>query len=58
MPNPIHEDVIGFVGKLPDEFGLSRYVDYKTQFEKGFMKPLRAVLEVIEWNEEEQVSLF
>lgn len=58
MPNPIHEDVIGFVGKLPEEFALNRYVDYKTQFEKGFMKPLRAVLEVIEWNEEEQVSLF
>jgi hypothetical protein len=57
MPNPIHENVIAFNGKLPVEFKLEQYVDYKTQFEKAFLKPLEGILESIGWTAEERVTL-
>ena len=50
MPNPLHEDVIGFPKHLPKEFDLHEYVDYYTQFDKVFIKPLENILEVINWN--------
>lgn len=49
MPNPVHEDVIAYVGKFPKEFELSKYVDKKTMFEKVFIGPLEGVLDVIGW---------
>ena len=57
MPNPIHEPVISFVGELPSEFELRPYVDFKTQFEKGFLSPLNSILENIGWSEQEQISI-
>lgn len=58
MPNPIHEDVIGFPKNLPKEFKLHQYVDYYTQFEKVFIKPLEAILGVIDWNYKKKKKLF
>jgi DNA polymerase elongation subunit (family B) len=51
MPNPLHQDVIGFPNgiNLPTEFGLDKYVDYKTQFEKTFLSPLTLILESMGW---------
>jgi DNA polymerase elongation subunit (family B) len=52
IPNPIRENVISFTGVLPKEFGLDQYIDYDTQFEKVFLKPLDNILEAIGWNSE------
>lgn len=57
MPNPLHENVIAFPGKLPTEFGLDRFIDYKTQFEKAFVAPLENILEAIGWEAEEKIKL-
>jgi hypothetical protein len=57
MPNPIQENVISFFGRLPVEFNLDKYVDYKKQFEKSFYDPLKNVVECIGWNTERKVSL-
>lgn len=53
LPNPIKENVIAFVQRLPDELGLTEYVDYHTQFDKTFLQPLRPILNIIGWSEKE-----
>ena len=57
LPNPINENVIGFIGELPKEFDLAKYVDYDMQFDKSFVEPLKAVIELINWNVEPVASL-
>lgn len=57
MPNPLHDNVISALGGLPKEFGIEDYIDYDTQFDKAFLEPLRAILEVIGWSEEKKASL-
>ena len=49
-PNPIHENVIGFVDELPKEFGLDSYIDYDTQFEKTFLSVIMPIFDKIGWN--------
>jgi len=56
-PNPINENVISFVGVLPREFDLHRFVDYDLQFDKTFIEPLKAVIGLIGWNVEPVASL-
>jgi DNA polymerase elongation subunit (family B) len=56
-PNPIKENVISYIGSIPTEFGIEKYIDYKTQFEKAFFDPLRNVLESIGWQYEKTFSL-
>lgn len=56
-PNPIKENVISFPQFLPKEFGLDKYVDYDTQFEKTFKEPLKMVTDVIGWNLEKIQTL-
>jgi DNA polymerase elongation subunit (family B) len=56
-PNPIGENIIAFFQQLPKEFNLEKYVDYTTQFEKSFLKPLKTVLECIGWQYERRGSL-
>jgi DNA polymerase elongation subunit (family B) len=50
MPNHIKEDVIAFPSELPVEFELHKYVDYETQFQKIYISPLEAILDVIGWS--------
>lgn len=57
MPNPIHENVIGFPSKLPAEFKLEKFVDYNMQFQKAFLSPLETILDAIGWEAEEKVHL-
>lgn len=57
MPNPLKDNVICAFSQLPQEFDLDAYIDYDTQFDKAFMSPLRAILEVINWHEEKQSTL-
>jgi DNA polymerase elongation subunit (family B) len=56
-PNPIYENVISFIQDFPKELGLSSYVDYDLQFEKGFLEPLKTILNAIGWNSEKQITL-
>jgi len=56
-PNPILENCISFFGELPKEFGLEKYVDYQTQFEKSFLEPLKNVLQCIGWQHEKTITI-
>jgi DNA polymerase elongation subunit (family B) len=56
-PNPIHENAISFFGELPKEFGIEKYVDYQTQFEKSFLEPLKNVLQCIGWTHEKTITI-
>ena len=56
-PNPIHENCISFFGELPKEFGIEKYVDYQTQFEKSFLEPLKNVLQCIGWTHEKVITI-
>ena len=57
MPNPINENVISFTSVLPREFDLHRFIDYDMQFEKSFVEPLKAIVQLINWNVEPVASL-
>ena len=56
-PNPLHENCISFFGELPKEFGIEKYVDYQTQFEKSFLEPLKNVLQCIGWKHEKIITI-
>ena len=56
-PNTIHEDVISFIQDFPKELNLDKYIDYELQFEKSFVKPLKAILDAIGWNVEKTANL-
>ena len=57
VPNPIKENVIGFISTLPKEFELHSYIDYDLQFDKSFIEPLKLILEKIGWSTEPVSSL-
>ncbi len=56
-PNVIGENTIAFVGKLPTEFELEKYVDYDTIWQKAFVDPLDNILKPIGWHTEPQATL-
>lgn len=56
-PNPISENSIAFMSKLPDELALSQYVDYDTMFEKSFIEPITTILQGLGWSARPQASL-
>ena len=56
-PNPLKENTIAFVTKLPKEFGLEKYIDYDMIFQKSFVDPLDNILKPIGWTTEPQASL-
>lgn len=56
-PNHIKENVIGFLDFLPAEFNLNPYIDYDTQFEKAFLKPLEPIFDAIGWSVEHKATL-
>ena len=56
-PNPIHENCISFFAEIPEEFGIQKYVDYQTQYEKSFLDPLKNVLECVGWTHEHKITL-
>jgi len=57
MPNPFQENILSVISVLPKEFNMDKYIDYDLQFEKAFLDPLRAVLNVINWKEEKISTL-
>ena len=57
LPNPIMENVISYIQKFPTELKLEKYVDYDLQFEKTFIQPLQAILDIIDWKIEKSATL-
>lgn len=58
-PNPIHENIIAFSEEgLFKEFSLHDYIDYQTQFEKAFLKPIRNLTDAIGWKTKHEYTLF
>ena len=57
VPNPIMENTISFMGRIPAEFQIEKYIDHKLQFEKSFYEPLKNVLNCIGWDSEKTISL-
>ena len=53
----VSEKVIGFMDILPEEFGLDKYIDYNTQFDKAYLEPIKTVLDAVGWNHERVGSL-
>lgn len=56
-PNPLRENVISFMGEIPKEFGLEKYIDHEIQFEKVFLKPIETILTAIGWTSEKLSTL-
>ena len=57
LPNLIHENVFSFIQEFPSEVGINKYIDHDLQFEKGFLDPLKAILDAIGWSVEKTVNL-
>tara|TARA_R110000772_G_scaffold2311_6_gene7997 strand:- start:726 stop:3236 length:2511 start_codon:yes stop_codon:yes gene_type:complete len=57
LPNPARQNVISSVNTLPRELGLDEYIDYETQFEKAFLKPIRSITDAIGWECERRATL-
>ena len=57
-PNPTGENVISFINEFPVEFGLHSFIDYDIMYQKGFIDPLKGILDVIGWKTEKQATLF
>ena len=57
MPNPYQLDVLGCASDMPPEFGMEKYVDYDTQFDKAYLEPLKGILTTIGWNFEKVATL-
>ncbi len=57
QPNPLKDNVISFPTRIPKEFGLEKYIDFDTQFQKGFIEPTKFIVECIGWEIEKSNSL-
>lgn len=56
-PNTIKENCIGFIGELPPELALTKYIDYDTMWNKSFIEPLNGIIESLGWNTSPQATL-
>jgi hypothetical protein len=45
------------VNAVPKQFGLEKFIDYERQFQKGFLDPVRLIVEVIGWKLEDTATL-
>ena len=57
QPNTIRENCIAFIGKIPKELDISKYVDYNTMFEKSFLEPLNQIVDGLGWSTEPKATL-
>lgn len=58
QPNPFKSHVMGSTYGCPPEWKIEQYIDYQTQFEKSFLAPIRAILDVAKWTTVRQPSVF
>ena len=57
QPNPMKDTVISFPVRIPKEFDLQKYIDYDIQFQKGFIEPIKFILDCIGWEIEKKNTL-
>lgn len=58
LPNPLHENVLGIMnGVVPDEVDIIRFIDYNKQFSKGYLEPIKTILDAIGWKTEKIATL-
>ncbi len=57
LPNPLKTPVISFPSRIPEELGLEKYVDYETQFDKTFLKPIEVILGCVGWEANKKSTL-
>ena len=48
-PNTVQANCVAFLGELPKEFDLHKYIDFDTMFEKSFVDPLSLIVDEIGW---------
>ena len=57
-PNVLGQNVMSFIQEFPREIPkVSDQIDYKTQFEKSFITPLKNILDVIGWKTKQESNL-
>ena len=57
QPNPYRKDSVGFIGELPKQFKIDKWIDRDSSFEQTYLEPMRRVLTAIGWSDVEQTSL-
>lgn len=57
QPNPLRNTAIGFPDELPTEFGLDKYLDRDTQFDKTFLQALKSIASLAKMDTEKRASL-
>jgi len=57
QPNPMKDTVISFPVRIPKQFDLQKYIDYDIQFQKGFIEPIKFILDCIGWEIEKKNTL-
>ena len=57
LENPYKYSVIGFLDDMPEEFGLNKYVDYNTHYEKLFLSPVTDIFTACSLEVEPQASI-
>ena len=57
LPNRVKENVIAFNGTLPEEFKVKEQIDYDMQFDKGYLEPIKSILQTIGWDTEKRATL-
>ena len=57
LPNPFHENVLATTGSLPVELDLDDYIDYELQFSKGYLEPIKTILDAVGWKTERIATL-
>lgn len=57
-PNPIKNNVVAYLDKLPLEFGLHKYVDYDIMLEKTLEKPIKRIADILNWKLEFDNAMF
>jgi len=56
-PNTMHENCIAFLGIMPKELDIHRYIDYKMMFQKAFLDPLNMIVDGLGWSTEPKATL-
>ena len=54
--NGYGSNVISCPGNIPKEFGLDKYIDRETQFQKAFIEPLKGITDKINWKVERNIN--
>ena len=56
-PNTIRENCIAFLGTMPKELDIHKYIDYKMMFQKAFLDPLNMIVDGLGWSTEKKATL-